>query len=257
VRTSGLFDQVNLADLGGIVHLRPEEYDRLIEAHGNSCEYRRAMLCPCRRIDAGTPALGCKHCRGLGYLYPPSMRMPMILLDVSRSGNLKLVAAGLVAQGQISLTFPRGFLPGRGDIVLPDGDLHLVQEQLWRGGTRRVPREALREDREPGAVPLVQRPRLERLLYPCEVQIEAVYYIAGENLHCARPSEYTLTDDNRWTWREGFGPEEGEAWSIRYRAPAAYMVENASPVFRHEADEGCPYRVEAKRLDRLGPDDLR
>lgn len=256
-RTPGIFDGLNLADIGGVVHFNPEEYDDAIETHGTSCEYRRSILCPCIQLDTQAPRLGCKHCRGLGYLYPEELRQPLIVLDVSRSGNLKLVQAGLMASGQISLTFPRGFLPGRGDQILMDGDLHLVQEQLWQGGSRRLSRGHLSDQRPPDSIPLVQRPRAERLLYECEVQIEAVYYLADDELHQASCSEYVLLDGNVWRWQPGRGPAEGEAWTVRYRAPSCYFVENSAPVYRDEADRPCPYRVEAKRLDRIAERDLR
>lgn len=257
-RTPGLFDDLNLASVGGAFHLNPEEYDDLIAQEGNCAELRRAVLCPCVRLDERTPRSTCPHCDGLGRLYPEDMRSPLIVLDASRSANLQLANAGLLAAGQISVTFPRGYVPARGDLVYPEGDQHVVLQTLWRQSTTRTTREQRDTYADYGAIPLAQIPRTERLLYrECELEMESVHYLAGEKLHCARPNEYRIEPDGRFVWLDPFGPGQGEAFSLRYRADAAYMVGFSVPLYRHGADRDAPYRAELKRLDKISPEDLR
>jgi hypothetical protein len=69
--------------------------------------------------------------------------------------------------------------------------------------------------------------------------------------------DFSLGPRNEWRWVEGRGPAPGKGWTVRYRAPAAYMVDGAAPFFRQENNEDVPYRVTASRLDRMDPDDLR
>lgn len=248
---------VNQAEIGPIPHYNPAEYASLIVQHGIGAQYRKAILCPCIRLDTGMPRVGCPHCRGLGRLYPLKWRIPMIVLDTSRSSNVKMAVAGLMMDGIITLSFPPGVIPGVGDLVLPDGDLHIVQETLFRGGTKRVP-DSIRNAPRVTSVAIPNEGRDERLLYPTDVEIEAAYYLdAGDNLIEARDDAYTLGVENRWTWRDGEGPEMGHAWTVRYRATACYMIAGTGPMFRCEADVAQPYKAQAKRLDRLAPSDLR
>jgi hypothetical protein len=151
-------------------------------------------------------------------------------------------------------------IPAMGDMVLPCGDVHVVQETLFRDGSRRVTDSLLRDARRaPDHLPAPQRPRLERLLYPGVTCVEMVSYLneAGD-LVLATESQYALDSDSRWTWRDGFGPAPGAAWTVRYRAPAAYVVYTSAPMFRHEGGGSpMPYRVQAQRLDRASAEDLR
>lgn len=253
----------NVADFGeGAVHLKVEEYASLILQHGNGAEYRRSILCPCARIESGLPAIGCKVCRGMGRAYPKEMRCPTMVLDSQRSSNMKWAAVGLMTQGMVTLSFPPSFVPGIGDIVLPEGDVHVVQETLWRDGSRRVDVDMYRDQRAVGVPgsdqPLIQRPGRDRLLYPETECIEQVAYLRKDgSLALPEDLEYKIEPDGTWRWLGSFGPEPGKAFTIRYRAPAAYMIHATGPLFRHENDSTMPYKVVAQRLDRLSADDLR
>lgn len=253
-----LFDRFNVAELAGL-GFSAAEFDRLIITEGNSGELRRAVLCPCVRIDTNTADVSCKSCRGLGRTYPEHLREPMCVLDVERNKTRKLIAAGHLVQGTVQITFPTGYVPGWGDMYLPDGEEHVVTEVLFLQGTVRVFDTQLRIHRvHPDQVKPALLPRQERLLYPTICCMEDVAYKdeLGELVH-ANPHEYHVDNDGRWTWRSGFGPEPGKAWTVRYRAPAVYVVHTAEPIHRSAAGEPMPQRVTMQALQTIAHEDLR
>lgn len=258
-RGRGVFDVVNAADLAG-VQFSAAEFDSLIATHGNSGELRRSVSCPCRRIDTRMPDVSCDHCHGLGWIYPPTLREPMIWLDTQRSAQAKIEGAGDLVDGTAQFTFPSGVVPARGDMMIPDGEEHVVTEYLYRDGTRRTPDALLRPYRSSAdQVKPAQVGRRERLLYPVPCCVEFVAYIrpSDRGLAQANPTEYQIDNDGRWTWRGEAGPEPGEAWTVRYRAPAVYVIGKALPRFRHQHDQRMPHMVTAKRLDIVSSEDLR
>lgn len=256
-RSRGLLDSLNLAELPGLMHLSPEEFDTAIALHGSSGELRRAMPCPCVRIDTRTPKISCRHCKGIGQLYPAHLREPMMVLDLQRRSTAKLIAAGKVPVGTIQLTFPAGYVPGFGDMFLPDEEEHVVTQTLFRDGTVRATDAHLRLDRvSPDQVKPSLRPRFERLLYDNVCCIEAVAFEDDDgDMVFSNPSEYHVDKDGRWTWRKDCGPASGRAWVVRYRAPAAYLVHTSVPVYRTEADQAMPHLVTAQALYRLTHED--
>lgn len=256
-RSRGLMDVVNAADFAG-VHLSSSELDLLIVSEGTSGEFRRAMLCPCARIDLRTPDVSCPHCHGLGRTYPMSAREPLIWLDSKRTTTTKLAAMGQIPDGTIQVTFPSAVVPGFGDMMLPDDEIHVVTEILFRDGSRRTHDAELRPFRaSPDQVKPAQNPRGERLLYPDACCVELVTYRRGLELIEALPSAYHIDADGRWTWRTEQGPEPGHAWTVRYRAPAVYVVHTSAPRFRTSGDVRMPSLVTAKRLDVVSSEDLR
>lgn len=256
-RTRSLFDTVNVAQLPGL-HLSAAEIDSIIVTHGSSGELRRAVLCPCMRLDTRTPALDCPHCKGLGRLYPAHLREPLIFLDSQRSQQLKLAAAGHVPSGTISITMPSGVVAGMGDMILPDGDEHVVTEILWVQGSNRVTDRNLRPLRiSPDQVKPSLTTRTERLLYPDPCCVEAISYLRDGEIVFAQPIEYRIDNEGRVHWTADNGPEPGTAFTARYRAPAVYVVHTTSPRLRHEANERMPYAVSAVRLDKFAASDLR
>jgi hypothetical protein len=256
-RSRGLLDSTNLADITVGTHLSALEYDTFIVINGNSGEFRRAMLCPCVRIDTRTPDVSCKQCHGIGRTYPMHLREPMIALDTNRNAMAKLAGAGKITQGSIQVTFPSKVVPGFGDMWLPDNEEHVVNETLFRGGSNRANAAVVRAGRVGDSVPRIPVARQERLLYPAPCCVENVSYkdADGETIH-ATPAQYHVDDDGRWTWKVG-GPEMGKAWTVRYRAPAAYVVHLSSPVYRSEADEALPHKTTLQRLDTVSSEDLR
>jgi hypothetical protein len=257
-RTRSVLDSVNVAGIMG-AHLSAAEFDYLIVQHGNSGEFRRAQACPCVRLETRTADVSCSACKGLGRYYPDEMREPLIVLDVQRNETRRLAAAGQLPSGTISLTFPSEIVPGFGDLWLPDEEEHVVTETLWSQGTMRATDDALRIDRvgqdqiKPSLLP-----RKERLLYPSICCVENVAYKAESgDILTASEHQYHIDTDGRWTWRAGCGPSPGRAWTVRYRAPAAYMVHTSSPVYRSEADERMPHKCNAQALNRISAEDLR
>lgn len=258
-RTQGAIPNVNVAELPGI-HLDPLEFDLLLTEFGNSGEYRRAALCPCVRPDTGTPALECPDCHGHRYVYPMHLREPMIFLDTQRNATFKQAAAGTLAEGTVHLTFPTRVLPATGDMILPDGEEHVVSERFVRDGTRRVTDAMLRPLRTytVDQVPVAPVERVERLLYgkPCCVEVAAWKDADGNNVYGSE-LDYHIDEDGRWLWHRTRGPAVGTTWTVRYRAPACYVINLAGAQYRSEADQGMPRPVSAQRLDKLAHQDLR
>lgn len=241
------------------LHLNPVEYDSAILVHGSSGEYRKGMLCPCARIETGQGALGCKACRGLGRIHPVELREPMIFLDSSRSAQAKYTGAGLLVEGQLQVSFPLGVIPARGDLLLPDNEVAVIHETLFRAVQQYDGRKLRAELDQPGQRPNPTRVRRAQLLYDnLEPEaIQEVSYIAPNGLAVlARRSDWKLSGA-RLEWLGKASPGAGEGFSVRYCAPAAYMVEAMWPVFRREADAVMPWRANLTRIDKLQENDLR
>lgn len=243
------------------VHFNPHEIDALIAEHGNVCEYRRAVLCPCSRIETQMGAIGCPVCRGIGWSYPTTMRCTTRLLDQSRSGQSKIEPAGAILRGEAQFTFRIGILPALGDLVLPECETHVVMELMHRN-VQQIDGYAEAVKLPPRGLSRPLPARSERLLYPEIFEIEAVVWIhEGELVVGVEGVQYRQkpTPDGGLTieFMGSFGPQQGEGYSVRYIAQAAYMIRGSVPMFRHEGDVAFPYRSSLSRLDKVQEMDLR
>lgn len=262
----------NIGDFAEFHH-EPAELLALIEMHGTGCELKVAVQCPCRRIETGAPRGPCPHCKGMGWAYPSSE--PMMALLHSRAPRVADNAPGWEYMGSIRAVFPLPYIPARGDQIRPDCEEHVVQETLVRA-RHEVDARAVRArpvDHQAGprrydasdvnvvvlAVPTVD----DVLLYDSVTAIESVHWItprpgaADERLVAGRPGVDFDLVGGRLRWHPGRGPEAGESYSVRYRAPAAYVVLDQAPVLRSEGGVAFPYAATLMRLDRLAQQDLR
>lgn len=240
------------------IHLNPLEYEEGILVHGSSGEYRRGMLCPCARVETGQGAVGCKNCRGLGWVHPKKMREPMIFLDSSRSAQGANHGSGWLLDGQIQVSFPLGVIPARGDLLFPDSEVGVIHETLWRALQQLDGRTVRRDLDQPGQRPGTLGPRRERLLYDDihTEDIQQISYRDGDGeLVLAHRSEWRLRGADI-EWQGSCGPKVGEGYSVRYCAPVAYMVMKQWPAFRREADAVMPWRANLSRIDKLQETDL-
>ena len=104
--------------------------------------------------------------------------------------------------------------------------------------------------------PLVH-PTTERLLYPDVIKVETLYWLDEHGqLKLGQAGRDYTRSGQVITFRPDHGPAPGRAFSVRYQAPAAYVVSPGEPVFR-TGEVGFPYRCDAQRLDRWGSPDLR
>jgi hypothetical protein len=242
------------------VHINPAELSDMIETHGVGCELRRAVFCPCARVETRQSRTGCPHCHGLRFTYPEDLRDEVVALVQNRHPERSLVPSGEFVTGTAVLTFPIGIFPGLGDMVLPEGELHVVHETLWRG-YQPIDNDLLRERTKrtiDGLAPKVE-PGPDVLLYPRISCVEHLHWIdrdSGKLIRGALGTDYQL-EGSRVVWTDGHGPTAGDAFSIRYRAQAAYILNPGEPVVRMESGQGMPYRVEGQRLDRWGIPSLR
>lgn len=261
------FDQLRrLSQLGPALHFDPVELNEQIETHGIGAELRRAMLCPCRPNGRAEARVGCTTCKGIGYFYPEQMREPTMVLVSSRRAKQTETMAGRHWAGTAQCTFPTGIVPTRGDMLLPEKEIHVVL-QVFRREKEEINPSDLREQPYTANRRVVDKPAaggvpsgLEYLLYSDITEIEAVVFQEAQGRTSrslvADPSTYYL-EDRRINWKDGFGPEHGRGYAVRYRAPAAYMLGDAAPVVRVEHSTAMPYQTTAERLDRWGDPDVR
>lgn len=238
-------------------HIEPEELEALIEMRGVACEYRKSVPCPCARIETLAPRVGCAHCGGLGYLYPQELRRDVTVLLTQRSPRKMSKESGEGTTGTAQALFPLGILPSEGDMLLPENEFHVVQQLLRRSQQQIDNREIRERSTVPDQAPPKMHPATDRLLYPDVTEIEDVYWISPQDVLCHASAADYDRDANVLTWRPGRGPEAGGGYSVRYRAPAAYMLNPGVPVYRAENGQTYPYRAQAHRLDKWGRPDLR
>ena len=236
----------------------PEEFDQLLDARGVGCLLKRAIRCPCLRVESRQARAGCPVCGGLGFAYPPELNEPIVALVLNRSFRRSQQPVGQEVIGTVTVTFPRDILPGQGDMLLPDGEVHSVSQVLRRSLAQVDPQVVRDRATAPDQLAPLVRPTTERLLYPDVVRIEHLYWLddAGESLRTGKEGRDYTRSANVLTFRPDHGPGPGKAFSVRYAAPAAYVISPSEPVAR-TGEAGFPYRCEAQRLDRWGTPDLR
>jgi hypothetical protein len=245
---------------GGGLNLNVSQFAEAIVRDGASGMLWRGLPCPCARPETRLPRLDCGVCKGVGYAYPKHMREPTIFLATSRSGSEKVSQAGMIVSGSITLTVAPCKPLATGDLFRPDDEVHVVNERLWHGNApTNAPQDLLRTMRLNRQVPIAQTPgRAPRLLYPnvdpgC---IATVVYIDPQGqLAEAGSGDYRVLDDGTFEWLGGKGPPAGQGWSVRYQAPATYMVQGSIPVYRQQGKTQQPWRVVAQRYDRVSLQD--
>lgn len=239
-------------------HFDPMAFDAEITAHGTNGQIHHGQVCPCARVETQAPRAGCPSCKGLGWLYPEGMRCQTWMMLAGRDGRRTSTAAGAIGDGQVIATAHSGAKPGRGDIWYPCGETHVVH-QLLRRSSQQVDqadlRAALLSQRRTNNEP-AQTPRLERVLYP-NAAIESCWYERDEGgaAEAVLGTDFVVNDQMvTWTGRQ---PSPGTAYTLRYTAPAAYMIADVRPQARMEAGQNMPWRVTLERLDKMQANDLR
>lgn len=245
-------------------HFGVAELDNLVRAHGVRGELRHGVICPCTRPETHSPRGSCPSCKGIGWLYPQRLRCQTYMTMQDRETAIKHTDAGVLTDGDVLATALSSTVPERGDMWLPCGERHTIHQILWRR-QQQVSQTDLRarlreQDRTANPVPL--KPRLERLLYAdstnhiCHYEIDepttndkrVVEAVAGRDF-------VVIGQDVRWV--EGVGPEPGRAYTMRYDAPAAYIVSRKVSRYREEAGQPLPQRCVLAQLDKMQDRDIR
>lgn len=239
------------------VRFDPEEFEGLLHARGVGCLLRKAIRCPCQRIETRQARVGCPSCAGTGFAYPVELEEPIVALVLGRSPRRSQLPVGQEVVGTCTITFPMGVIPSQGDMVLPDGEEHAVQQVLRRSVAQVDPQVVRDRATAPDHRAPVLAPTTERLLYPDVTRIEHLYWMDDDQrLHAGEEGRDFTRRANLIEFRPGRGPSPGKAFTVRYRAPAAYVVSPGEPVSR-TGEGNFPYRCDGQRLDRWGTSDLR
>ena len=240
-------------------HLDPREFDLAIVQHGKKGEYRRSLVCPCQRIETGWSRSTCTSCRGLGRMYPEDMRCQEWVMPSKPDGSGSFTPAGLVYDVGKAAMMRSTSNPAVGDMWLPCGEVHTVQ-QLVRFNVQQVPVNDLRRritTQSHTDVPRIPTPATGRLLYPEVRQIDACAYDVGDEVRMARQGVDFRLDGATIEWIGAAGPPPGGAATVRYQAPAAYLVGLTVAAWGTEGGQRMPWRVRLDRLDTLADADLR
>lgn len=247
-----------IADFAGL-GIDPAELDAVIVTDGIGVTYRRGLRCPCLRPESHQARIGCPACRGLGWMHPERLSEPCVVLMVNRSPDRRIIAAGEYTTGTAYATFPSEIIPGRGDILSVDGEIHVVSQVLHRAENP-VSNRKLDARRDPDVQPrhVSARPYAERLLY-ADAQIEQLWWLDDDGAPVqGRPGAHYEFIGGEIRWRDGEGPAPGRGYSVRYCARAEYVVAQAAePTFRQQGDNPIPYRTQVMRLDVWGTPNYR
>ncbi|MFA5801216.1 MAG: hypothetical protein WC911_01935 [Thermoleophilia bacterium] len=184
------------------------------------------------------------------------MREETRVLLSTRAPRKTPEGATVYVVGTIWASFRLGYVPGDGDLILPEEEEHVVHQTIFRESLQVTTGAAWARATAHDQVPPVLRPAQDRLLYPDPTTIEAVLWKNGDTLITAGALDYSIVGD-RIVWSGARSPAPGVAYTIRYRAKAAYQLQPSEPLYRMEADSGLPYRCQAVRLDRVGWPDVR
>ena len=254
--TRDLLLDITIGKFAGF-HIDVQELNELIEMHGIGAEWRKAVRCPCLRVETMRPTVSCRHCNGLGYTHPESGHVPLIVFLLNRQPARKILQVGEYVTGQVTVTFPSPHIPGEGDLIVPDNEVHLVHDTIWRGGQQIDNRAMMARTEHPDQAPPKNRPPEERLRYPDVLEVQSIHWISAAGDLCeAKQGDYKLVK-NQITWKAKRGPVVGSAYTVRYLAPAMYQLQPSEPIARMEATSLFPYRTTGYRLDRIGEPDQR
>lgn len=241
--------------LGGL-NLTRGPFEALLARDGIPCEVRRGAPCPCAAGTSKVPESGCPGCSGLGYTYPPGLRTRLSILITGRNKQATGRGAGPVGVGTCSATFPGGTQPRIGDQIWPEGELveveQLVVFRVEHKPAERAQRIAIQSFTAPPAENRVRRPGL--LLYPGIGELIWAGYLGDTGTVEITPSSIGLFPlGNSTQVRLPSDLQHLTAISVRYQAPAVYMVSRAHPTRRLSApDPLLPSRVDLIGLDRWG-----
>lgn len=243
-----------------LLHFNPREFDAEIISHGTRGDLKHGQICPCLRIETNQARANCPSCRGVGWLYPDDMVCKTWMMTANRAGRSMPHSAGEVTTGQAEMMAMSGITIGRGDMWKPCGEVHVVHQAIRRA-QQQVDTNALRariqlqSHTDQVRIPV---PRVERLLYPEVTRIDALYFenADGAAQRAREGSDYRLVG-NEIRWLADAGPPPGKAYSCRYRAPAAYLIDEVTPAWGEEGGQKMPWLVKMSRLDRLQDADLQ
>jgi len=267
IGSGDVFDESRyLFDLSGL--------DRFIAERGVFFEWRRGITCPCARVETHEPRGTCLVCKGIGTAYPPRRVERTVAMMTSRAPTTEERAAGVVITGRVTMSFPtEAPIPRLNDLVFPQEildpcitpetataedwtpfELHVVEEQLTRAYQPVGAITANATIDAPYQAPPVPPVAPEVLRYDDPVSIDEIVWIEGDQLVMGRGGYRIHTDEKGRTairWAPQAGPAAGQVYTVRYTAPAAYVIIESQ--FRGTGNKRLPRKIDAIRLDQWTP----
>ena len=254
--TEDLYGLAPLAEDGNANKITVSRFDRTIQDRGLWCEWRKGVLCPCRRADTKQPNVNCQECNGIGHFYPPERRERVKVLILGRRPKGDAKDPGVLVTGQVGLTFESKYDPHGGDMVFPEIEYHHVDQLLVRASNQVVKADVV--DRLSSSLAMLpkQTPRPERLRYQSGIDVEWVGWVVDGDDGGKRVAKASVGVDfdlfgNEIRWKEGRGPEAGATYSVHYTAPAAYLITEDS--FRAAENIILNRSLTGIRLDQWDP----
>lgn len=249
--------------------INPAEVNGLIERDGQCGEYRRALRCPCARLETDSARSDCPVCRGMGWRYPAALRRTTMALSGSRDGTHRYGVPSDQQDGTMMATFLTSeYVPAKHDLWLPEGEVHSVSEVRWYRQVTYAPVVMSSLDQAMGRTPT--RPSYapseelgERLLYPEVSRVDSVSWFTSPDdpkrqiIDGIEGQDWRLQDGSIFFIEGGRRPPPGAAYAVSYQGPACYMIFEHIPPMRYMPGNVMPYRARLGRLDRVGGTDLR
>lgn len=197
-------------------HFTVSKFHTLIDHHGVSTTWYKAITCPCRDMTTGGYNEMHDLCDGLGVIYydPQTINVVYQGYDLSKD----LAKAGIIDEAVLNATFKADAWVADGDRFIPANEYVIDDEAFERG--------KLKAGGGTSEKLIYRYP--ESLLYV--VDENGLTYTPGTNLQLiADANGYIRTIQ----WITG-APAVGVRYSVRYRAKAEYVVFLAQPKIRIE-----------------------
>jgi hypothetical protein len=221
-----------------------------IQEFSVAIKYWKAIQCPCTNSSTGQPNISCHTCKGLGWAYTEPEQAPEYFRAQvhNRSSSKKDGKGGYIQQGEASITFLPGVIPGDGDLIQVCQDKEIVNDEYHVVGST-----------------LNDGTTAERLRFRDVVCVETVIVFDAVKKQVVKTlaGDWSYDEEQRRiVWNNGL--PVGSKYSVRYVAVPEYIVlgNTSKPLLRVAHDDNLPdpmnttkdvvypFNVRAVRLDR-------
>lgn len=260
-------DPLVQTDLLNLDRLDPEEFSRLVITFGVECELRRSVPCPCQRPETGQASMGCRICRGFGIAWPKRLRalVPGVYLHSHRNRR-EAGAAGEKVVRTLEATFPSGFEPSWGDLLIPiEAPPETIREVLTRAELMASGRQLQATRTSDRVFHQPAQARRELLAYSAIEGVASCWWRGGEDgqglIEGAEGVDFTIHTEAAGPggdpavevkWRPGRGPTPGTSYTLCYLAQPIFILGSPDEP-TDKAQGGFPRSISARRLESVLP----